>query len=107
MTLGQKQRLFSRLIAHLIDHIYTMGYEVSFGEAWRPHEGTYPPGSKPRCHSIRLAVDLNLFHDGRYLSSTEAHTPFGEYWESLDPDCRWGGRFNDGNHYSITHRGMA
>jgi hypothetical protein len=25
----------------------------------------------------------------------------GEFWEGLHPLCRWGGRFNDGNHYSI------
>jgi len=106
MTLRQKQSKFARLLAHLIDHIYVMGYEVTLGEAWRPHEGIYPVGSVPRCHSMRLAVDLNLFHNGKYLRSTAAWKAIGEYWEALDTDCRWGGRWNDGNHVSLTHRGM-
>ena len=47
-----------------------------------------------------------------------AHKPFGEFWESLHPDCRWGGNWdkdnnpfefgeNDGNHYSLEHEGRA
>jgi hypothetical protein len=24
----------------------------------------------------------------------------------MHPDCRWGGRFNDGNHYSFEHNGV-
>jgi len=50
--------------------------------------------------------DFNLFKDGVFLQGTEDHRPLGEYWESLDPLCRWGGRFNDGNHYSIEHEGI-
>ena len=30
---------------------------------------------------------------------------FGAFWKSLDPDCCWGGDFNDGNHYSIAYQG--
>jgi hypothetical protein len=57
-------------------------------------------------HKQRLAIDFNLFKDGVFLQGTEDHRPLGEYWESLDPLCRWGGRFNDGNHYSIEHEGI-
>ena len=28
----------------------------------------------------------------------------GEYWESIGGS--WGGRFNDGNHYSLEHNGV-
>lgn len=56
-------------------------------------------------HEFALAQDFNLFKGGVYLSTTEAHRPLGEYWESLHPLCRWGGRFGDGNHYSIEHEG--
>ena len=51
-------------------------------------------------------ADLNLFKDGVYLTSDKDHEPFGIYWESLHPLCRWGGRFKDGNHYSIEHQGV-
>jgi hypothetical protein len=37
------------------------------------------------------------------LESTEAHTPLGEQWEKMGGT--WGGRFNDGNHYSLEHEG--
>jgi len=57
-------------------------------------------GIKESLHCKRLAVDLNLFSpDGDYLSDTESHRVFGEFWESLDPKNKWGGRFSDGNHY--------
>jgi hypothetical protein len=112
MTLRQKQSKFARLVAKLLTHIYAQGYEVTFGEAWRsPEEAArlakLGKGLANSLHIDKLAIDLNLFKDGRYLSSTEAHRPIGEWWEKQDPLCRWGGRFGDGNHYSLTHGGRA
>lgn len=112
MTLGQKQRLFAKLVPRLINYIYEQGYEVSFGEAYRsPEEAIRMArlglGIRDSLHTQRLAVDLNLFKDNHYLTRTEHHAPFGAFWESLHPLCRWGGRFNDGNHYSLTHGGRA
>lgn len=114
MTLGEKQRLFTRLIAELIQWAYENGYELTFAEAYRTPEqaalnaerGT---GIANSLHTQRLAVDLNLFIDGEYKTDSFAHKPLGEYWESLDPACRWGGRFTrpDGNHFSITHNGVS
>ena len=110
MTLRQKQSLFARLVADLIVFAYVSGYELTFGEAYRSMEeaarlASLGTGIVKSLHTSRLAIDLNLFKDGKYLSSTESHRPLGEYWESLHPDCRWGGHFNDGNHYSITYGG--
>ena len=56
-------------------------------------------------HRIRLAKDFSLFKDGKYLTRTEDWTIIGEWWEKLHPLCRWGGRFNDGNHFSLEHEG--
>lgn len=103
MTLKEKQFLFMRLLPKLINKAHELGFELTGGDLW----------SKPECkshkansnHYIRLAIDLNLFRNGIYLTSTEDHRPLGEYWESLHPLCRWGGRFQDGNHYSIEHDG--
>jgi len=59
-------------------------------------------GRRHSAHKQRLAIDLNLFLDGEYLTTTEAHRPFGEYWVSLDAENHvWGGEFDDGNHYSF------
>lgn len=116
MTLGQKQRLFTFYIAKLILRAYEMGYEMTLGDAYRhPLQAAEnakpgPNGEKPKgisnsLHCQRLAIDLNLFRHGEYLTTTEAHRPLGEYWESLHELARWGGRFNDGNHYSFEHEG--
>lgn len=63
-------------------------------------------GHKNSAHKKRLARDYNLFINGVYQLSTEAHRPLGELWESLHPRARWGGRFQDGNHYSFEHDGI-
>lgn len=109
MTLGQKQRKFTRMVADLICFAYDNGYELTFAEAYRTPEqaaanvskGT---GIRNSLHTQRLAVDFNLFKDGEYLTSTEDHLPLGEFWESIGGT--WGGRFKDGNHYSLEHNGV-
>jgi len=108
VTLGDRQRKFTRMVALLIQYAYERGYELTFGEAWRTPEqaqrnaeaGT---GIANSLHCDRLAVDFNLFKDGEYLTQTEDHRELGEFWESLGG--AWGGRFNDGNHYSLAYRG--
>lgn len=134
MTLGQKQRQFVRLVGELIAWAYAHGYELSWGEAKRSDEQAeinaigaagravliklirpvFPllaaklennrgSGIRNSLHELGLAVDFNLFRDGVYLDATEAHRPLGEYWESIGG--AWGGRFGDGNHYSLEHEG--
>lgn len=101
MTLRESQHLFAKLLSRLLDKIYADGYEATLGDAWsKPEYKAHKVGS---CHYLRLAVDINLFKDGTYLTDTMAHEPFGIFWESLHPLCRWGGRFKDGNHYSIKY----
>lgn len=103
MTLRQKQSRFAFLISKLIQYAYSHGYEITFACAYHvPCKkcGEYEH-SDVSLHKQRLAFDLNLFKDGHYLTTTAAHKQLGEYWESLDPACTWGGRFNDGNHYSF------
>ena len=93
MTLRQKQSVFSKKVALLILFAYDQGYEITFGDAWAK------TGHKnDSFHYRRLAIDLNLFKDGRYLTSTKAHEPLGAFWISLGG--AWGGAWNDGNHYS-------
>lgn len=93
MTLRERQSVFVRKVALLIQFAYELGYELTFGDAWA-HDG-HINGSY---HYNRLAVDLNLFRDGKYLIDTESHEPLGLFWESIGGT--WGGRWDDGNHYS-------
>jgi hypothetical protein len=113
VTLGERQRLFTRLVAKLIEHAYEMGYQLTFGEAFRTPEqaalnAKAGKGIAQSLHGMRLAIDLNLFRNGEYLTDSEAHRPLGEYWKTLHPDCCWGGDFSrpDGNHYSMTYGGI-
>ena len=118
MTLGQKQRRFVKLVGKLIEYAYANGYELTFAEAYRTPEqaslnAKSGAGISKSLHTVRLAIDLNLFKDGVYQTDSKAHKPLGTYWKSLAPDCRWGGDFldkngqpkPDGNHYSIEHEG--
>jgi len=113
--LGDKQKLFTWLLPLLFDEIHRKGYEFTLGDAYRDprshgeygvkKDGVY--GSAFSNHKCRLAIDLNLFKQGEYLRDTYHHEPFGLFWESLDKDCRWGGRGHgsDGNHYSMLFKG--
>lgn len=109
-SLRQKQSRFARMVARLIDEATAAGYEVTLGDAYRDPRLHGAPGVKAgygsasSCHKLRLAIDLNLFRDGKYLEGTEAHKELGEWWEAHGGT--WGGRFNDGNHYSLEHEGM-
>lgn len=109
MSLGNKQRKFTLMVAQLIQWAYDNGYELTVGDAYRDPRLHGQVGEKKgygassSCHKLRLAIDLNLFIKGVYQTSSEAYTPLGEYWESLGGS--WGGRFQDGNHFSVEHEG--
>jgi hypothetical protein len=108
MTLSEKQRKFTQMVGQLIAWAYAQGYELTFGEAFRTPQqaklnAAKGSGIANSLHCDRLAVDFNLFVDGKYQTSTEAYEPLGLYWESLGG--AWGGRFNDGNHFSLAHNG--
>jgi hypothetical protein len=110
MTLRQKQSKFARMVADLILKAYELGYEVTLGDAYRDPRLHGAVGEKKgyghskSCHKLRLAIDLNLFKGGKFLSTTDDHRELGEWWESQGGT--WGGRFNDGNHYSLEYEGM-
>lgn len=107
MTLSSRQQIFAQNVGHLLEYIKCEGYECTLGEALRTPEmaelyAKQGKGIRNSLHCKRLAIDLNLFKDGVYLPDTEDYRAFGEYWESLDPLNRWGGRFKDGGHFSMT-----
>ncbi len=111
MTLGKKQELFMRLLPSLIAKAHSLGFEIRGGDLFRDPRvhGTYGYkhgyGHKRSCHKLKLAIDLNLFKGGKYLTSGRDHRELGLWWEKQNKYCRWGGRFRDSNHYSLTHWG--
>ena len=84
------------MVGLLINYATLQGYELTFGDAFASSGHI-----KDSFHYKRLAIDLNLFKDGEYLTETEDHRTLGLFWESIGGT--WGGRFEnpDGNHYSL------
>ena len=96
MSLRKQQSQFARMVGLLINYATLQGYEITFGDAYAKS------GHIDRSfHYKRLAIDLNLFKNGEYLTETQDHRPLGLFWESIGGT--WGGRFEkpDGNHYSL------
>jgi hypothetical protein len=114
MTLREQQSLFVTLIAQFVDWVYEQGYELTFSEAWRsPQEAAVQAaagaGVVNSLHTMRLAIDLNLFKDGVLLTQVSDYEPLGVQWESMNPLARWGGRFTrpDADHFSLTYGGVS
>ena len=108
MTLSERQQIFAMNVAHLILEINKRGFSCTFGEAFRTSEqaawnAARGIGIKDSQHCKRLAVDLNLFHDGVYCTGGEEWKQFGEYWLTLNSLNRWGGNFSrkDFNHVEM------
>lgn len=108
-TLRQKQSRFARAVANLIIAAEKKGYEVTLGDAYRNPEYAEEVKKKSgglgakSLHCQRLAIDLMLFRDGKYLRTTDDYKELGLWWESQGAEYSWGGRFSDGNHFSFAH----
>tara|TARA_R110000868_G_scaffold3354_2_gene21777 strand:- start:27 stop:362 length:336 start_codon:yes stop_codon:yes gene_type:complete len=106
MSLGTQQKQFMRKLPRLLDKIFELGYEITGGDLMRDARTNGEFGEKvgyssaDSYHKLKLAIDLNIFKDGVWLTSTEDHRPIGEWWVSQGGT--WGGNFKspDGNHYS-------
>ena len=106
----ERQQKFAENVAKLISFIYGQGYAVTLGEAFRTQEqaewyAAKGIGSKNSLHCKRLAIDLNIFHNGTYLKNSDDYEFAGNFWYSLHEDNRWGGAGGDGNHFSMTETG--
>ncbi len=94
MGLNKQQFQFSYMVGQLIIFAYHNGYTIQLGHA--KAETGHVIGS---FHGKSLAIDINLFKDGVYLKETSDHRLLGMFWESIGGT--WGGRWDDGNHYSL------
>ena len=103
----QDQIDFAKAVSSLIAKAFELGYLVTLGDAYRDQRlhGAFGVkqgyGKANSFHKKRLAIDLNLFTpEGEFLQDTAAHERLGAWWEATYPKATWGGKFNDGNHYS-------
>lgn len=98
MTLNDKQHIFAMNLSKLLQHVDSIGLTCSVGEVHRPPEMAeiyvkQGKGILDSQHCKKLAVDLFLFSNGKFLQKKDDYKLLGEYWESLNPDNRWGGKF--------------
>lgn len=83
MTLGKTQELFMRLLPRLIDKAHELGFEIRGGDLFRDPRVHGEAGKKKgygnrfSSHKLKLAIDLNLFKDGTYMTRTQDHEELG------------------------------
>lgn len=130
MSLRNLQSEFVRAFGRLIGFVYAKGWELTLGEGFILQRGPDGKGRKAKHlvtgltlkvkdavhmedgqHYKALAVDLNLFINGVWISSGDhpAWRELGDFWKGLHVDARWGGDFDsvDVNHFSFTYQGKA
>ena len=108
------QQAFSACLARLLDLIiHTEGWAVTLGEAYRPPETALLYAEQGRGiadsnHPRSLAIDLNFFYNGHYVTDSARLEPFGRAWEGFHKLAAWGGRFTkpDGGHFSFVWQGV-
>jgi hypothetical protein len=107
------QEEFAQAAAKLIQKAAELGYTVTLGEAWRTPEqaqwdADHHVGIAHSLHMERLAIDLNLFKDGIFLTTPDAYVHLGIWWKALGAAYRYGGDFKirDYDHFSITPDGV-
>ena len=98
MTLNDKQHIFAMNLSKLLQYVESLGYTCSIGEVFRTPEqaeiyAKQGKGIKDSQHCKKLAVDLFLFSNGKYLQQKSDYELLGEYWKSLHPDNRHGSDF--------------
>lgn len=96
MSMVAKQAEFLLDMCKLIQYATHNDFVVTAGEAFRTLEQQqiYLKTGRSKTlnsqHLERLAMDLNIFKDGRLCGHDEIE-PIGKFWESLNGRNRWGG----------------
>lgn len=105
-----EQHAFLQDVAKLLIFVSHLDYKVTGGELWRPQETQNwyiehgLSHAKDSNHLRRLAIDLNFLKDDKLVSCP---AEVGEYWESLNPQNRWGGHFKSLPDYDHFERNVV
>lgn len=113
MILGDRQKLFAKYFGQFLVWLNQNGYEVTINEVLRSQaqaqlNAASGAGISNTLHLLKLAGDLNIFRNGKFLTTVEELRPVGEQWKSYNIDCCWGGDFHkpDADHYSLSYQGV-
>lgn len=97
MSLVREQAAFLLDVCKLIEFATEQGFVLTAGELYRTPEQQeiYLKTGRSRTmnslHLKRLAVDFNIFKDGKLVYDKVVLAPLGAFWESLHPLNSWGG----------------
>ena len=106
-----KQQAFAAMLGLLIHYAALRGWGLTLAEGYvgdsidKPGEDS--PHKRTHNHFIRMAQDLNLWVEGRWVrdGSAPEWLQLGYFWKTLHPLARWGGDWADANHFSLAHNG--
>ncbi len=99
MKLIAHQFAFVRDLAKFYDFVENSGDMCTLGESFRTTamQEIYVKNGLSKTldsnHPKRLAQDLNFFIKGILTYKKEDLQRYGDFWESLSPENRWGGNF--------------
>ena len=97
MSLVTEQAAFLLDMCKLIQFATGQGFVLTAGELYRTPEQqelyvkTGRSQTMNSLHLKRLAVDFNIFKDGKLVGDKATLAPLGAYWETLNPLNSWGG----------------
>lgn len=97
MSLVTEQAAFLLDMCRLVNKATELGFTLTAGELYRTPEQqqiyvkTGRSQTMNSLHLQRMAVDFNIFKDGRLCYDKAVLAPLGAYWESLHPLNSWGG----------------
>lgn len=101
MNLSEKQSQFLQDVCLLVLKIHADGHYCTGGELHRLPETQKilqeqgKSGTTEGQHQKRMAIDLFLFIEGNLTWDADDYRQYGEFWESLRPENRWGGNFSN------------
>lgn len=108
MTLLEKQVTFLLNVSKLIQWASNNGFQLTGGELYRTAEQQqiYLKTGLSKVlrsqHQVRLAIDLNLFIDGEFITDKERYKPLANYWKTLHLLNRCGYDWGwDANHFEM------
>lgn len=106
MSLGDKRRKFTVMIAHLILYAESLGYGIALGRGYASAAANAADGGHERSlHLDGLAQDLHLYDigTGEYITGSRGHGILHDYWDAMGGATRI---LRDMNHYSLANGGM-
>lgn len=109
MSLRADRCTFTYNLALLILQAWDLGLQIAADWVRRCPDCTVGKLGKLSRHAApAMAGDMLIYddldgdgEDDDYVKDTESYRELGEYWESLNPRNRWGGRYGDGNHFEM------